>query len=203
MTEKMNTDSLNADVSLQCPTCRARLNVSRSVDRVEEKCPVCSSQISMAVFPRFFREEPEMINDRIASEDEAICSFHGELKAEKVCDECGCLMSLRASVNWGDRDYCLPCLYQLREEKKSASFVAQAKLHDNLALALVTWLAPFSFFTAPVALFLLLRYRKGSQTFAPRSPLRWWLALLLSSAWILLWGAVIIIWISLILDEVS
>ena len=199
----MNTESLNADFSLQCPTCRARLNVNRSVDRLEEKCPVCSSQISLAVFPRFFRDETEMPNDRVASEDEAICSFYGKLKAEKVCDECGCLMSLRVSVNWGDRDYCLPCLYRLREEKKNASFVAQAKLYDNLALALVTWFAPFSFFTAPVALFLLLRYRKRSQTFVSRSPLRWWLAFLLSSAWILLWGAIIIIWISLVLNEVS
>ena len=199
----MNTESLNVDVTLQCPTCRASLNVNRSVDRVEVVCPVCSCQTSMVVFPRFFQEEPEISKDKIASESEAICSFYGELKAEKVCDECGCLMSLRASVNWGDHDYCLPCLYQLREEKKNASFVAQAKLYDNLALALVTWLAPLSLFTAPVALFLLLRYRKGSQTFVSRSVFRWWLALLLSSAWILLWGAIIIIWISLILDEVS
>ena len=199
----METDAGKTEATLQCPTCRNNLSLDQSANRVSEDCPVCRSEVRITIFPRFYQEPPKQINSPLASEDEAVCSFYPELRAEKVCDVCGCLMSQKASAKWGDKDYCLPCLYRLREEEKDAAFVARARLYDNRALAMVTWFAPLSLFTAPVALFLLLRHGKGNQSFVPRSAARWWLALLLSSAWILLWGAIIIIWISLVLSEVS
>ena len=47
------------------------------------------------------------------------------------------------------------------------------RLHDNRALALVTLLAPLTLFTAPIAVFILLKNRKNPSSFAParESPL--------------------------------
>jgi len=105
----MESEEKDIDAKLQCPTCRNSLNMSRSIDHLEERCPVCRSEISMAVFPRFYREEPEVIDARLASDEETVCSFYPELKAENLCDACGCLMSQKASVKWGDEDL-LPSL---------------------------------------------------------------------------------------------
>ncbi len=81
------------------------------------------------------------------------------------------------------------------------NFVGRAQLYDNRALALVTWLAPLTLFTAPIALFLLLRHRRESAAFVPRSHARWWIAMGLSVTWLLVWLTAIVVWVSLILDD--
>ncbi len=190
---------------LQCPRCRSGLNVNASTDRIEEACPVCLGKLSLFVFPRLFRA-PVYSDEKssyISGEKEATCAFYPELKAEKICDRCGAFLSEKATVRWGARDFCLPCLYFLREEEKATDFIAKADFPENKALALVTWLAPFSLFTAPVALFLLFRYRKPSPGFVPRGRGRWWTALLLSLALLAGWIVLLVIWISLIVTDLT
>jgi hypothetical protein len=186
---------------LQCPSCRSRLRVGREVSFFEEDCPVCRSRVSMTIFPRLFREFSPMDEGAPIGEGEAGCTFFPELRADKVCDECGCFLSDRATVSWADRDLCLPCLHRLREEGSDPVYVARTRLYDKWALALVTLLAPFSLFTAPLALFLLIRYRKAPLGFVPRSRAIWWSAMILSLLWITFWTVLIVIWTSLILEQ--
>lgn len=196
-------EAAEAEPILQCPTCRSALSVNREVEEVDERCPVCRSEVSLRVFPRLYREPVDTAPSKLASDSEAKCNFYPELPAEKVCDECGCFQSGKAAVRWGNLDLCLPCLHRLREEKKSAAFVARSALHDNRALALVTLFAPLSLFTAPVAIFLLLKNRKNPETFEPRSAVRWWLAMFLSVAWLIVWIVLITAWTSLIFADFS
>jgi len=197
-------DAASADPAtlLRCPSCRSGLRLAEFPERLDERCPVCGSKVEMLLFPRL-RSSPPPPYAPPAVEGGTVCSFFPELKATKVCDECGCLLSEAASVTWGDGDYCLPCLHRLREEKREGDFIARASLHDNRALALVTLLAPFTLFTAPLALFILLRYRKQRASFAPRGRARWWLALVLSLAWIALWTALLVTLAWLFIDSIS
>ncbi|MDF1825452.1 MAG: hypothetical protein P1U68_12470 [Verrucomicrobiales bacterium] len=196
-------ESQTTEALLQCPTCRNVLSVNREVTSLNEECPVCHRGVDIKVFPRLFREPVRKIETKAPGDDEAACTFFPELKADKVCDECGCLMSEKASARWGDEDICLPCLHRLREEVKSPPFLAKSALNDNRALALVTLLAPMSLITAPVALWLLLRNRKGAAGIFPRSRWRWWLALILSIGLIIGWTVLLVVWASLILEEWS
>jgi len=192
-----------ADASLiHCPQCRGALKVTRYSERIDERCPVCGVEVELLVFPRLFGSPPPPLSPA-ATEAGAVCAFFPGLKAVKVCDECGCLLSEKAAVAWGGGDYCLPCLHRLREERKSTDFVARASLHDHRALALVTWLAPFTLFTAPLAVFLLMRYRKDRTTFVPRGKARWWTAMVLALAWIALWSALLLALAWLFLDSIS
>jgi uncharacterized protein YbaR (Trm112 family) len=197
----MKTESREA--LLQCPTCRNVLSVNREVMALEDKCPVCRSAVDIRVFPRLFREQVRQVDPQIADESESSCTFFPELKAEKVCDECGCLMSSKATVVWSGEEVCLPCLYRLREEEKSPAYLPKAALNDNRALALVTLLAPLSLITAPLALFLLIRNRKETGSLFPRGRWRWWTAMILSVGWIVTWVAILVAWTSLILEELS
>lgn len=196
-------ESAPSDARLQCPTCRNALQVNREITDLDEQCPVCGAKVHLAVFPRLYRELEESPARRVAGEEEAKCNFYPDLPAEKVCDECGSFLSSRAAVRWGDLDLCLPCLHRLRETEKSASFVARGKLHDNRALALVTLLAPFTLFTAPIALVILLRHRHDPGGFEPRSRVKWWISLCLAVGWLGVWAVLIAVWMSLILDDFS
>ncbi len=188
---------------LLCPGCRSQLKVDRQVWSVEEKCPVCGSGVKLTLFPRLYRAFAREDLDAPAGEGEATCSFFPELRAEKECEECGSFMSGRAATVWEERNLCLPCLHRLREVDKSPSLLARASLHDKRALALVTLLAPVSLFSAPLALYLLIRHRKDQKGFVPRGKAVWWLAFLLSAAWIAAWLVIIVIWVSLIIDDFS
>lgn len=170
---------------------------------MEDHCPICQSAVEIRVFPRLFREPVPTTEARPDGETESACAFFPELKAEKVCDACGSLMSSRALAVWGDEEVCLPCLYRLREEVKSPRYLPRAALHENRALALVTLFAPLSLLTAPLALVLLFRYRKSGGSLLRGNRRRWWLALGLAVAWILVWGAILVAWASLILEELS
>ncbi len=188
---------------LQCPSCRSPLRVERPVERLEERCPVCRAEVALALFPRLHAAPEATVEGSPAAEGEAACSFFPDLRAEKVCDECGCFLSSRAAVLWGGRDLCLPCLHRLREVEKATDFIGRTRLDDRRALALVTWLAPFSLFTAPLALYLLFRHRGRPASFAPRSRAVWWIALVLSIGWLAAWLTLMVVWASLVRDGFS
>lgn len=172
-------------------------------ERLEESCPVCKSEMTLYVFPRLFRSPAKSTSGQLSVDGDATCTFYPELKAEKVCDACGCFMSEKAAVRWNDGDYCLPCIHRLREEERSAAFLARTNRYDYRALALVLLLAPFSLFTAPIAIYLLLRYRKANVTFVPGSKAVWWIAMILSILALAGWAILIVIWVSLLVDEFS
>lgn len=186
--------------ALPCPVCRSPLRLGRDLESLEQRCPVCQSEVRTTAFPRLFRDAPPGPADVTASNDEATCSFFPELRAQRVCDECGCFLSHRAAVAWGGCDLCLPCLHRLRENESHPDYLARARLDDRRALALVTWLAPLTLFTAPIALFLLLRSRKSAVGFVPGGRGIWWTALLLSLAWLAAWLVLAVAWISLVRD---
>ncbi len=186
---------------LQCPACRSPLRVGRRVEALEERCPVCRAEVTLTLFPRLFGEFAVAREDHPAGENEATCSFFPGLRAERVCDECGCFLSHRAAITWGGRDLCLPCLHRLREVESAPDFLGRTRLDDRRALALVTWLAPFSLFTAPLALFLLFRHRGAPAGFVPRSRAVWWIALCLSIGWLAAWLVLFVAWISLVKDS--
>ncbi len=186
---------------LQCPSCRSPLKVGRRIEALEESCPVCRAEVSVTTFPRLYGDYAREAPGVPVGEGEASCSFFPELRAETVCDECGCFLSRRAAVRWTGRDLCLPCLHRLREVERVPDCIGKARHYDRRALELVTWLAPFTLFTAPLALFLLLRQRGKPQGFVPRSRAVWWIALTLSVGWIAAWLVLIVAWVSLVRES--
>lgn len=194
-----SVDSENA--ILQCPACRSPLKVGRPVSSLEEDCPVCRARVHVTTFPRLYGDFVRTEEDAPSAEGEATCSFFSGLRAQNICDECGAFLSHRASTRWGDRILCLPCLHRLREVEKSPDFIAKTKLYDRRALFLVTWMAPLTLFTAPLALFLLARHRGKAEGFVPRGSATWWIALILALGWLAAWLVLIVIWISLVRDS--
>ncbi len=189
-------------VAASCPNCRTAIPVDPTRRDQEVRCPFCRKTITFQIFPRLTRTPPPEPISEVAAPGEATCRFYPELKAEVVCDACGCFLSRRASIRWADRPLCMPCLHALREEKADTEFRADLKIWDNRALALLA-LAPFTLFTAPVAIFLLVRFRREPRGWVPRSSLRWWLAMILALLTLGAWIALIVIWIALVVREIT
>lgn len=189
-----------SNARVQCPACRSPLAVGREVDLVEERCPVCRAEVFLALFPRLYGEFAPVVDEAAAGAGEATCSFYPDLRAESVCDQCGCFLSHRAATRWSGRDLCLPCLHRLREIEHDPGFVPKASLRDRQALTLVTWFAPFTLATAPIALFLLFRQRGKAPGFEPRGNTTWWIACVLAMVWTLVWLGLIGVWATLVLE---
>ncbi len=193
---------MDAVVSVACPKCHAVLpdEVLQWQSKSElAACPACRAPVYANVYPRLYaggisKEEQGM--GGMSEEGEAVCSFYPELKAETVCEECGCLMSEKAAVNWNGENFCMPCLHLLREQKGRDDFLSKRTLYDNSALGLVLFMAPLSLFTAPLALYYLIRYRNSSRGIVPRGKVRWVLALILSIGFMLGWLLLLVLWLS-------
>ncbi len=166
------------------------------------KCSFCHVPVTARIFPRLTIEPPADPLTSAAGGGEATCQFYPGLKAEVICDECGCFMSQKASITWGEKILCMPCLHTLRETKADTNYRASLKIWDNRALALLAFL-PFTLFTAPIALFVLFRYRNEPRGWIPRSSFRWWLALFLTGVILLGWITLIAIWITLMAREAT
>lgn len=194
------------DATLPCPSCQFASPVPTAgwSHLADATCPRCRTSLLMAAYPRLVAASPVAAKTgRIAGEGEAVCKFYPDLQAEVVCDECGCLLSRRAAVDWSSKTLCFPCLHQLREKKGAEAFSARRTLHDNTAIAQVLFLAPFSFLTAPISLFRLIRHRKDPPGLVPRGPFRWWFALVISIVAIAGWLFLVVAWIAMIVRAVA
>ncbi len=197
------TASGETGFGLQCPKCRVTFVIPSAASFSEQDCSLCGTSSKFHLFPRYFREPEVIVKPSLSHKGDATCVFYPDLKAEMICDECGSFLSSKAAVDWVGSTYCMPCLHHLREKKKETDFQAKTQLHDNRALALSLFLLPVSLFTAPLAVFVLLKNRKSPGGFVPRGKFRWWLAMILSSGLTLGWLTMIVIWISLIVREFS
>jgi len=196
---------MEATVKVTCPKCYRPLPEDLLRNSPQGgACPNCRAAIAVRAYPRLWKRSDlgnDLGADVVSGEGDAVCRFYPDLKAETVCEACGCLLSAKAAVNWVGRSYCLPCLHSLREEKGEDGFLSKRTLYDNSALGLVVFLAPLSLFTTPIALYFLIRYRNASRGIVPRGKFRWWAALLLSVGFSLGWLLLLVLWIAAIVES--
>jgi len=184
-----------------CPICCVPIDA----ESTSELCRGCGTELEIAVSP-VPRSKGDAIAGAIAGEGDARCRYLPELKAETVCDSCGALLSEKAGAHWGTKVYCLPCVHRLRDSdeiEEGGGLLGKLLIYDNLALLLVTLLAPLSLLTAPVALYLLIRYRKAPRGIVPRSAGRWWLALVVAVISLSLWLGFLVIGVSVMVESLT
>ena len=93
------------------------------------------------------------------------------------------------------RHLCSPCLESARRQGGVSELETRRFLFDSAALTLAVvpiliW--PFTLVSAPMALFLAIRSFRAPGSLIPRSRLRSWLAILLATAQIVGWVAILV-----------
>ncbi len=172
-------------VTVACPLC----GFVSSGDDLVIVCGNCGSQIEATVFPAVFRS-PESCVQELVLTDEAACYFHSERVAAFTCTRCGRFLCSLCRINWSGEDVCASCL-EATSKGTEADKLASSRFHfDSLALTLSTAgiLSGFlSVLTAPLALGLGLFTFKKDCSIAPRSKIRFILAMLFATATIAGW----------------
>ena len=179
-----------------CPNCNTGLP-SRFLrtDPVTTACPACLADLTIQVFPALFQTGAKIETGTLA-EGEASCYEHPNKRAVGVCAHCGRFLCGLCEVEVGGSVWCPECLGPGPSRPKLAALETSRTLYDSIALALATWpLIVFlyvSVFTAPVALYVAIRYWKAPGSLIPRNKWRFVAAILIALAQLALIAALIV-----------
>jgi len=155
----------------------------------------CGARWQVAVFPAALRTPGRgAAAETVQVEGDAGCFFHPAKKAVVPCARCGRFLCAVCDVEFGGEHVCPGCLESGRKKGRIQQLETERTLYDSAALALAAlpmilmW--PLTFLSAPIALYLGLRYWNAPSSLVPRT--RWravvaiLLALLQIGGWVVL-----------------
>ncbi len=181
---------------IQCPACRAWLTEGPFNQPDLVPCPACGVPLQTTVFPSFFLKTSAGPGGETALiEGESCCFFHPQKKAVLPCDGCGRFLCALCDCPLDGRHYCPTCLETGRTKGKIKTLENERTLYDGIALSLAILpmlIFYFTVVTAPMALFVAIRYWNAPRSIVGRTRIRFVLAILLALMQIAGWITVIV-----------
>lgn len=181
---------------IHCPKCRTTL-VEGVFNRGDFfPCPNCATAVQVEVFPAMFREPAKgHAGELVLTDSEASCFYHPKKKAALPCDACGRFLCALCDCEHHGRHFCPACLEAGRTKGKVKGLENTRIRYDNIALALALYpllIVYLTIITAPIALFVAIRYWKSPRGLAQPSSLRFVVAILVATLQLAGWTAAII-----------
>ena len=179
--------------TLLCPKCQAPLPGALFNTSDLEACQACGAALLVAVFPAFSRGIAQgTAGETIRADMEAGCFFHPQKKAVVPCESCGRFLCALCDVELDGRHLCPACLEAGRKKGQLPHLETHRILYDNCALGaallpLLVW--PVTLVTAPIAIYVAIRYWKAPGSFIPRTHFRSLLAILIALLQMAGWAA--------------
>ncbi len=185
---------------LLCDRCRLALPDAVLNTPEPVACPGCHAPLLARVFPAF-RQGPAAPRaaESIGSDEDAACFYHARKKAVVPCGQCGRFLCALCDLELDGRHLCPGCVEAGRAANDQAALqqgvpLRPRVLHDRIALLVAAvplfpllWF--FTLLTAPVALFLSIRYwGEPDRSPIPRGRWRLVLAGLLALGQLAVWG---------------
>ncbi len=182
---------------LACPQCQGPLTPDMLAADAVQRCPTCATELRIAAFPAALRPCVKGgFGDLIVEDTESACFHHAGKRAKSACDGCGRFLCDLCDIRMQGRHYCSSCLEhaarfgsipELESAYSRFDLLSLAVACLPLMLALPVFLA-LSFialevavgaglgmllfpalFSAPIAMYLSIAYRKRSTGPWPRS----------------------------------
>ena len=177
---------------IQCPACQAWLLEGVFNQPHLSPCPACGVPLQVEVFPALFRSgNVGQSGETIMIEGESSCFYHPQKKAVLPCQGCGRFLCALCDCELNGQHFCPACLETGRTKGKIKSLENRRTLYDSMALSLA--IVPllifyFTLVTAPMALFVAVRYWNAPRSIVRRSRIRYIAAIVLASLQIVGWG---------------
>ncbi len=175
-----------------CSKCRTPIHPSL-MDGTFHPCPSCFASNQIFLFPAFRAERPVSLAEPTLIEGESSCFYHPHKKAVLACESCGRFLCSLCDIELSGVHRCPRCLEAGKRKQELHALEMQHTRYDRIALALtvVTLLFwPITLLTAPVALFLVVRFWNRRSKILPGSRLMFIVAGLFAIAeicgWVLL-----------------
>jgi hypothetical protein len=177
---------------IQCPKCRAWL--LEGIFNLPElsPCPACGVPLQVEIFSALFRKiNPGQGGEAVMVEGESSCFYHPQKKAVRPCDGCGRFVCALCDCQLNGQHFCPACLETGKTKGKIKSLDNQRTLYDSIALSLAIFpllIFYFTLITAPMALFVAIRYWKSPPSLVRRSKIRFVVAIIFAVLQIAGWG---------------
>jgi hypothetical protein len=189
------TDASLTPATVFCSGCGAPLGGTFFNSGKEFRCGRCGAKLSVEVFPALFQQPQVQSGERLSSTEEASCFYHPQKKAAAICASCGRFLCTLCETDFAGKCLCPSCIDRGRSGETMEELVTHRALPDSMALSLA--ILPMLFFpvtvvTAPMALFLAIRYWRRPGSILPRRRIRFVLAILIALGQIVGWGVVLL-----------
>jgi len=179
---------------LYCTKCNREL--PSFVFRAEgfRPCPYCAAKIEGILFPAFLNENSQYRpGQALLIATDSSCFYHPQKKAEVACEYCGRFLCALCEVEMEGKRLCPPCIETGKLKGRIKSLENRRVLYDSIALSLsILPLLIFylTFITAPISLYVAIRYWKAPTSILHRGKWRMLLAIIFASTQIIGWGVV-------------
>jgi hypothetical protein len=176
--------------TLICSRCRTPIP-AEDWNREHSFCPNCRTPISAFVFPELFSAGKQSSSGEMVLEaGEASCFFHPQKRAVVPCDQCGRFLCSLCQVEFMGQNWCPGCIQARKQKGQLSDLDTGRPLYDNMALSLA--ILPIllvwpTIFTAPMAIFMSLRYWRAPSSILPRTRIRFVIAMTLALIQIIAW----------------
>ncbi len=179
-------------MSVTCSNCQSILDEHQFNAGVFFNCRSCRAPLRVEAFPALHRPLPVgQDGTRLQAPRTASCYYHPRKTADVVCTSCGRFLCALCDMDINGQHICPVCLETGRKEQRIADLDDQRTLYDALALSLAV--LPLLFFfvtciTAPLTLYIVVRYWKTPSSLLPRTRVRFVVAALIAILQIGGWG---------------
>jgi hypothetical protein len=176
---------------ITCLHCQANLNPEQINTRQLEACPSCATLQRVDVFPALIKEPLNGTAGHVLQADkEASCYYHGNKQAVVTCAACGRFVCALCDVELNGRHLCPHCFEVGKTKQKIRNLENSRTCYDAIAIHLATlpllifWL---TIITAPVVIYICIRYWNTPGSIIARPKWRFVVALLLAIAQLIGW----------------
>jgi B-box zinc finger len=181
---------------IKCSQCAATIFPDNVSGDVFTPCPSCHSLLAVEILPSILKLPVAAVAQPTLTPGESSCFYHPEKKATVVCESCGRFLCGLCDLEISGRHLCPGCLDTGQKKSKFKDLENTRVRWDYLALTVAILPILFvwtSIIGAPVALYLVLRYRKAPCSLTGKSNLMFVLAAVLALAEIGGWALVLIL----------
>jgi hypothetical protein len=171
--------------SIECSQCNRVLPASILATPGMTVCPNCSASLEVYPFPAILKKaEIGKAGETIIVDGESSCFYHPEKKATIPCSHCGRFLCALCDVDFNGEHFCPQCLDASKTKGKLKNLENRRVLYDDIALSLCILPAlfyPCLILSAPITLFVAIKYWKAPSSIIPRSKLRMVIAIVFAS----------------------
>ena len=160
------------------------------------RCPGCGESLQIEVYPAFFRRTAASTEEAgTLDEGDSTCFYHPSKKAVLPCEACGRFLCALCDCELNGQHLCPRCLEAGQAKGKIKNLDAGRRQWDSIALGLsvipvatlIFWV--FTIVTAPMALFIAIRYWNAPRSIFHRTKIRLVVAIVISTLEIIGWIA--------------
>lgn len=177
---------------LRCDLCDAAIPEDAVNRRDPVACVRCRAPARVHVFRALFETaQAGATPQAVLLDDESSCFYHPKKKAVLPCDHCGRFLCALCEIEIHGQHFCSGCVEQGTTDGRMKELRPEYLHYDSIALGLAVLPTFFiwpTLFTAPAALYLVVRYWKRPLSILPRLRWRFVVAALLAGIQVTAWG---------------